>query len=87
MKHFLSTTLATIVGLLISGLLFFLILFAVIGAMSSADKTYDLKPNSILTINLSGTLVEQGQDNPFDLSIPGMPIDPSMQAQGLDDIL
>ncbi|NLT04343.1 MAG: signal peptide peptidase SppA [Bacteroidales bacterium] len=87
MKHFLSTTLATIVGLLISGLLFFFILFAVIAAMSSADKTYDIKPKSILTINLSGALVEQGQDNPFDLAIPGMPIDPSMQAQGLDDIL
>lgn len=87
MKHFLSTTLATIVGLLVTSLLFFLILFAVVGAMASSDKSYDLKPNTILTINLRGTFVEQGQDNPFDLTIPGMPVDPSMQAQGLDDLL
>lgn len=87
MKHFLATTLATIVGLIITGLLFFLLLFAIVGAMASSDKTYNLKPNSVLTINLSGTLVEQGQDNPFNFNIPGLPMDPSLNAQGLDDLL
>lgn len=87
MKQFLTTTLATIVGIIVTGLLFFLILFAVVGALASTDETYNLKPNSVLTINLSGALVEQGQDNPFNFDIPGMPANQAFQAQGLDDLL
>lgn len=86
MKHFLSTTLATIVGLLITGLLCFLILLAVAGAMTNS-KAYTLKPNSVLTIDLSGRLVEQGQDNPFNFDIPGLPYAKVDNAQGLDNIL
>jgi len=87
MKQFLKFTLATIVGILISGLLLFLILLAVAGAISSSDKQFELQENSVLKLSLDGEILEQGQDNPFDFAIPGLPVNTEKCQQGLDDIL
>jgi protease-4 len=87
MKQFLKFTLATIVGIILTSLLFFIILFSIVGAISSSDKPYDLKENSLLKISLDGEITEQSTNNPFYFAIPGIPMDIHMQKQGLDDIL
>lgn len=87
MKQFFKITLATMLGLLLTGLLFFFLLFAVAGAIASGDGNYTLKDNSYLTLELSGNLSEQAQDNPFNLDIPGLPMGSSVKEIGLNDVL
>lgn len=87
MKQFFKITLATMLGLVLTGLLFFFLLFAVAGAIASGDETYTLKDNSYLTLELSGNLSEQAQDNPFNLDIPGLPMGSSVKEIGLNEVL
>lgn len=87
MKQFFKITLATMLGLVLTGLLFFFLLFAVAGAIASGDGNYTLKDNSYLTLELSGNLSEQAQDNPFNLDIPGLPMGSSVKEIGLNDVL
>ena len=87
MKQFLKFTLASFVGVIIAISFIFLILIATIGALTTSEKQFNLSDNSILKISLSGNLKEQSVDNPFDFSIPGLPMDTKIENQGLDDIL
>jgi len=87
MKQFLKLTLASVVGVILALSLFVIIIIAVAGAISSSDSQYNLKDNSLLKISLSGNLKEQSVENPFDVSIPGLPVDTKVENQGLDDIL
>ncbi|MDP4276264.1 MAG: signal peptide peptidase SppA [Bacteroidota bacterium] len=87
MKQFLKITLATVVGLLFTGLLCFIILFSIASASLSSDKQYDLKESSVLKLTLDGTISEQSVENPFNLNIPGAPVSTKTDHQGLDDIL
>jgi len=87
MKQFFKFTLATIVGLLITGLVSFLLLVAIISALSSNDQTYALQKNSVLKLELNGEIVEQGQEGLFNLEELGLPFDAGTNKQGLDDIL
>ena len=73
MKQFLKFTLASMLGVFIALALIFLILIGIAGAISSSDKTATIEENSILKINLDGTVQEQSIDNPFDFTIPGLP--------------
>jgi len=68
MKSFLKYTLATIVGVIITGAIFFLILFASIGSMISAqqDKTVEIKPNTVLKIELDQVITDRSPQNPFE---------------------
>lgn len=66
MKSFLKYTLATIVGIILTSIVFFFISMAILGAIiSSAEKTVVVSPNSILKIELSKPVTERTSDNPF----------------------
>jgi protease IV len=84
MKDFLKFLLATIVGILITSVMFFFVLLIIISA-SSQNKPVEAKPNSILHITLSEQIVERSTDSPFNL----FPSDgfSSMKQLGLNDIL
>ncbi|HEX2934132.1 MAG TPA: signal peptide peptidase SppA [Bacteroidales bacterium] len=67
MRSFLKYTLATIVGVIISSFILFLILMGIIGAIvSSTEKQVVVKNNSILHIRLDKTIPERSSDNPFE---------------------
>lgn len=67
MKQFFKYVLATIVGIVISSIVIFLMFLGIVGAIvSSADKKeVKVKPNSILYINLKQEIVDRGSDDPF----------------------
>lgn len=67
MKSFFKYLLATIVGVLLSFLLIFLIMMGIAGSMvSSADKAVEVKDNSILYMDLKNEVVDRASSNPFD---------------------
>lgn len=66
MKNFLKTTLASIVGFLIAGILLLFILIGIIGALaSSGDSIPVVKKNSVLEITLNYTIPDRAVANPF----------------------
>jgi protease-4 len=66
MKSFLKYTLATITGLLITGILFFFISLASFSLMiASAEKPVSIKPNSVLVLNTGVIIPEQGMNDPW----------------------
>jgi len=87
MKQFLKFTLATIVGVMITGLISVLLLIGIVSALSSNEQAYTLQQNSVLKLELDGEIVEQGQEGLFNLEELGLPFDAGMNQQGLDDIL
>jgi len=87
MKQFLKFTLASMLGVFIALTLVFLILIGIAGALSSSEKSVTIEENSILKIDLDGTIQEQSMDNPFNFTIPGLPMDTKIGNQGLDDML
>lgn len=83
MKDFLKFTLATIVGIIVSSvLLFFISIIVMFSMMYSSDSEVQVKENSILKLNLKGTLSERSQEDPFSLLMGD-----DRQAYGLDDLL
>jgi len=88
MKQFLKFTLATIVGIIITSILFVLISFAVVGAVAGAsDSATVLKPNSVYELNLEGTLIDRSQDDPLTGAFASAMGKNSDNAIGLDDVL
>ena len=88
MKQFLKFTLATIVGIIITSILFALISFAIVGAIAGAsDSATVLKPNSVYEINLEGVLVDRSQDDPFTGAFASAMGKTSDNSIGLDDVL
>lgn len=84
MKDFLKYTLATILGIVVSFIMFFFFLLIIISA-SSQEKPVDVQPNTILYIDLRETIVERAENNPFDF-FPTNGFS-SMKQLGLNDIL
>jgi protease-4 len=86
MKSFLKYTLATIVGILISGLLFFIVFFSVVGGMiSKGEEPAEIKSQSILKMNLDRTIMDRSSKSPFE-SFDFMSFEPRKML-GLNDIL
>ncbi len=83
MKSFLKYTLATIVGIFLSTMLFFFLLILIISA-SSSEKPVEVKDNSILYMKLNDRIVDRTVDNPFDFLPTGFPM---VREIGLNDIL
>lgn len=84
MKNFLSSLLATIVGILIMTLLVVLI-FAGIIAASTAKEVPDVKENTILVAEFDSPIIDRSDENPFSRLFT---IDPAMgTVMGLDQIL
>jgi protease-4 len=86
MKDFLKYTLATITGIIIISILFFIILLATISTMAiSGDKPAAISENSILVLKAGMTIPDQGSTNPYSgFDIINMTITP---VPGLNEIL
>ncbi len=84
MKNFLSTLLATIVGVLIMTIIVILI-FAGIIAASTSKEAPDLKENSILLAKLNNPIKDRSDENPFTKFLAGNTYSEDMM--GLDQIL
>lgn len=84
MKDFLKYLAATILGMAIVSVFSLLLFFIMLGSMVSINTQKPaLQDNSVLRINLSGTINERAQENPL-AQILGNDV---LQQQGLDDIL
>ena len=68
MKDFLKFTLATVTGIVISSVvLFFISILVVFSMVSSSESETQVRKNSIMMLDLNGTLAERSQENPLDL--------------------
>ncbi len=86
MKSFLKYTLATITGIIIVSILFFVLLLASLSAMMiSGEKTASISENSILVLKAGSSIPDQGNKNPYaGFDIINMTITP---LPGLNEIL
>lgn len=83
MKDFLKFTLATVTGIIISSVvLFFISILVVFSMVSSSESETQVRKNSIMMLDLDGTLEERSQENPFDFLMGE-----DNSNYGLDDIL
>lgn len=82
MKEFLKYTLASIVGLVVFGLIVSISSVVLLLGMSMQSTTTPISDNSVLVIKLNGTIAERAEENPF-----AELLGESMSEQGLDDIL
>ena len=88
MKDFFKYVLATVVGIIVAGvLIMFLGVLTIFGLASSSDKDVTIKDNSVLKLELNGTIVERApESSPFDFVSSLNPMGAS-ESMGLDDIL
>jgi protease-4 len=86
MKSFFKYLLASILGVIIAGILLFFILIGGIGAMvSSQDKPVNVKENTILHVKLDQPIMDRSNKNPFE-SFDFTSFSPTIQL-GLNDVL
>ncbi|MBR1667838.1 MAG: signal peptide peptidase SppA [Bacteroidaceae bacterium] len=84
MKQFLKYVLATVVGILIVGVIITIMsVLSLVGMATMGTTTATVKDNSVLVIQLQGTISERSTDNPF-AEVLG---NAALMEQGLDDIL
>ncbi len=84
MKDFLKFVLATITGIIAVSILFFLFgIVMLFGMLYSTESETKVKENSIMMLNLDGTLSQRSQDNLFNF-LTG---ERNNESYGLDDIL
>jgi protease-4 len=86
MKNFLKYTFATITGIIVTGLLFFIIMIASLSALvASGDKPASIKDNSVLVLKAGTMIPDRNNENPFSGIDPfNMTFAPS---PGLNEIL
>ncbi len=86
MKNFLKYTLATITGIIIASILFFIVMLASFSAIvSSGNKPVSISNNSILVLKAGVPIPDRGDQNPFSgIDLLNMTISP---APGLNEIL
>ena len=83
MKDFFKYVGATVAGLIVFGLIVLILgTMSIVGLISSAQATQDVSKNSVLVLNLSGSLAERSNDNVW-----GMLTGKEFGSGGLDDIL
>ena len=84
MKQFIKYVLATVVGIFIVGVIVTLMsIIGLVGIASMGSSTPTVKDNSVLVIQLQGSIDERSEENPF-ASLMG---NNALASQGLDDIL
>ncbi|MDO9580672.1 MAG: signal peptide peptidase SppA [Bacteroidales bacterium] len=86
MKSFLKYTLATITGIIIASILFFITMIASLSALvASGDKPVSISDNSILVLKAGVTIPDRGNQNPLaGVDLFNMSFTP---APGLNEIL
>lgn len=83
MKDFLKYVLATMVGLLLMGVLMFILgMMSIVGMIASGESKQNVSENSVLVLNLNSGIEEQGSTN-----IMGALMGESEDTPGLNDIL
>lgn len=83
MKDFLKFTLTTVTGIIISSVvLFFISILVVFSMVSSSESETQVRKNSVMMLDLNGTLTERSQENPLDFLMKE-----DYKTYGLDDIL
>lgn len=86
MKDFLKFTLATVTGIILTSIVLFIFsIVTFIGIMSTSETETIVKKNSVMMLNLNGTLVERTQENP--LGLLSQLLGDDSNTYGLDDIL
>ena len=86
MKDFLKFTLATVTGIILSSIVLFIIgRVTLFGIMAASDTETIVKKNSVMILDLNGTLVERTQEDP--LGILSQLFNDDSNTYGLDDIL
>ena len=66
MKSFLKYTLATITGIIITSILFFIVMLASLSALvASGDKPVSISENSILVLKAGVEIPDRGNEDPF----------------------
>lgn len=86
MKEFLKYTLASILGVMIAGLVLFFIFIGIIGAMISAsDQPVSVSANSMLMLKFDYEIVDRAHNNPLDGLAIGL--FEGNRAVGLNEIL
>lgn len=84
MKQFFKYVLATIVGIFIVGVIISVMsVLSLVSMATMGNMPTNLKDNSVLVIQLQGSINERSEDNPF-TELFGNKV---MENQGLDDIL
>lgn len=88
MKDFLKYVFATVVGIGLATVLMFVVCFvSLIGMAASEGSTASVKKNSVLRINLTGSIEERAEDqDPFSLAMAGLTGD-NEGSLGLDQLL
>lgn len=83
MKSFFKQVLATVVGLIAFGaIVTFMGIISIVGMIASGDSTPEVSNNSVMVLNLSGVIDEQGQED-FLGTLTGN----TMSNLGLDNML
>lgn len=84
MKNFLSSLLATIIGILVMTIVVVLIFVGIVAA-STAKDVPEVKENSLLVTSFSAPIADRSDDNPFSRFLSGNPLSDNMM--GLNQIL
>ncbi|MBK9389644.1 MAG: signal peptide peptidase SppA [Bacteroidetes bacterium] len=86
MKDFFKYTLATITGIILASIIFFIILIAALSAIvASGDKPVTVSENSVLVLNAGIMIPDRGTENPLaGLDFTDMSFNPT---PGLNEIL
>lgn len=83
MKDFIKFTFASVLGVVLAGIVFTILgIVTMVGMVASSDTETTVKESSIFVLDLNGVLSERVEENPFQ-SIMG----DDMQSIGLDDLL
>lgn len=86
MKDFFKFTLATVTGIILTSIVLFIIgIVTVFGIVSSADTETVVRKNSVMMLDLNGTLVERNQES-LEGMLSQLTGDES-STYGLDDVL
>ena len=84
MKNFLSSLLATIVGILLITTIMMIVFIGII-ASSTSKEVPDVKENSLLVATFSAPIADRTDDNPFTKFMSGNPYGEDIM--GLNQIL
>ena len=66
MKDFIKFTFASLIGVVLAGIVFTILgIVTMVGMVASSDTETVVKDNSILVIDFEGTLTERAEENPL----------------------
>lgn len=83
MKDFIKFTFASLLGVVLAGIVFTVLgIVTIVGMVASSDTETTVKENSILIVNFEGTLTERAEENPLQ-QLMGE----NFNTYGLEDVL